>query len=174
MRQIPSLRPRESTGPSLYAPDEPKSVFDSLDETCQLLDETEGQFFRERSIDIAGEYLCSSRDEYAKAKAVRQFMALIDLGPSGQPWFHMPAIGIFCDQRIIVIVMHDGMGARSNEGHLAAKNVQKLRNLVDARRADESADTGYARVSSSRLSDVAGIFKHGHAAKFEDGNARPP
>ena len=80
MRQIPSLRPREAAGPSLYAPDEPKSVFDSLDETCALLDETEGQFFRERSIDIAGEYLCSSRDEYAKAKAVRQFMALIDRG----------------------------------------------------------------------------------------------
>lgn len=80
MRAIPSLRPRESTGPSLYAPDEPKSVFDSLDETCELLDETEGQYFRDRSIEIAGEYLCSSRDEYAKAKAMRQFMALIELG----------------------------------------------------------------------------------------------
>ncbi len=80
MRQINSLSPCESTGPGLYAPDEPKSVFDSLDETCALLEETEGQFFRERSIEIAGEYLCSSRDEYAKAKAVRQFMALIDRG----------------------------------------------------------------------------------------------
>jgi hypothetical protein len=81
MRQLIQHRPRESAGPSFNPPDEPKSVFDSLDETCALLDETEGQFFRELSIEIAGEYLCTPlRDEYAKAKAVRQFMALIYRG----------------------------------------------------------------------------------------------
>jgi len=80
MRTLIQHRPRESTGPSLYAPDEPKSVYDDINDVCELLLETEGEHIQDRSIEVIAEYLCSSRDEYAKAKAVRQFMALIDRG----------------------------------------------------------------------------------------------
>ena len=76
MRQIPSLRPNPNAGPSLNPPDS-ASVYDCLNTVCELIDEVEGEFVRERAVEIIGEWLCSPQDSYAKAKRDRLFDELV-------------------------------------------------------------------------------------------------
>ncbi|MGN6223670.1 hypothetical protein [Pseudoxanthomonas sp.] len=77
MRQIPSLRPRESTGPSLYAPDEPKSVYDDINDVESILADKAEDFIRERATEAISEYLCGPRDSYSNGKLTRRMLDVI-------------------------------------------------------------------------------------------------
>lgn len=78
MRQIPSLRPREGAGPSLYAPDEPKSVYDDINDVESILADNAEDFIRERAIEAISEYLCGERDSYASRKLARRMLDVAD------------------------------------------------------------------------------------------------
>lgn len=76
MRQIPSLRPRETAGPSLYAPDEPVSVYDDINDVESILADAAEDFIRERAVEAISEYLCGPRDSYASGKLTRRMLDL--------------------------------------------------------------------------------------------------
>ena len=60
------------------------------------------------------------------------------------------------------------MRARPNHGHVTLQNIKQLREFIDARPAQEFADTSYAAVAATCLSDIGPILKHRHRPEFQD------
>ena len=59
--------------------------------------------------------------------------------------------------------------ARTDERHVAAENIDELRQFVDARGADDLADAGDARVALAGIDAGAGVLRaDGHAAKLQN------
>jgi hypothetical protein len=56
----------------------------------------------------------------------------LDLRPPGDPGFDVMTKCIFRQQLAVVVVMGDGMWAWTYERHVAAKNIEKLRQFVNA------------------------------------------
>lgn len=76
MPTIYSLRANPNAGPSLNPPDT-SSVYECLNTVCEMIDDAEGEFVRERAVEIIGEWLCSPQDSFAKAKRDRLFDELV-------------------------------------------------------------------------------------------------
>src|SRR5690606_5777002 len=89
-------------------------------------------------------------------------VALLDLGPAGEPRPHGEAMA---EQRKAVDqlgVELGALGARADEAHVAAQHVPQLRNLVDARAAQEATHPRDARIAhlGERRARVLGAFDH--------------
>src|SRR5262249_1848346 len=93
----------------------------------------------------------------------RRAVAVIDLGPTGQPRLDQMALGVELNLFAQLLDEERSFGARPDEAHLAAQNIDKLRNLVNAGFANESADAGDARVAvlrPLRLAVFFGVLQH--------------
>ena len=65
-------------------------------------------------------------------------------------------------------VMGDGMRTRADQRHVAAQDVDKLRQFVNAGGAQHPAKGSDTRVMSRRLDDAVAFFHHGHRTKLEN------
>ncbi len=75
---------------------------------------------------------------------------------------------VFRQQFAIVAVMGDGMRTRADQRHVAAQDIEKLRQFVNAGGAQQAAEPRDARVMPGRLGDAVAFFHHGHRTKLEN------
>src|SRR6516165_2689725 len=92
----------------------------------------------------------------------------VDLRPTGHPRFDMVAEGIFRDQSLVLIVMRKRMRSRADQGHVALHNIEELRELINARRAQYLPDSGNPAVAALRLANRRSVLHDRHGSKFED------
>src|SRR5262249_18311987 len=86
-----------------------------------------------------------------------------DLRPSGQPWFNEVTLRKERDLLVELLDKIRALGARPDKAHLAAQNVDELRDLVDAGPADEISypgDTRIAFLRPLRRAILLGVLPH--------------
>src|SRR5262249_12372056 len=74
---------------------------------------------------------------------------------------------IIAQHHLEVIVVRQGMRARTYQRHLAPQDIQELRQFVDARRSQQASDRRDARVVALRLDDVTAILLDLHGPEFQ-------
>src|SRR5262249_52898812 len=92
----------------------------------------------------------------------------VNLGPACHARLHGKPVLVTGDQGAVFHIVGDRMRTRADQGHVALQHIQKLRQLVDARPAQEFTDTRYAQVAASCLNDVRSILEHRHRPEFVD------
>jgi hypothetical protein len=66
------------------------------------------------------------------------------------------------------VIMGDCVWPGSDQRHLAGKDVEKLRQLVQIAPAEKAADPGNAFIALPRLMKLLAILERGHRAEFEN------
>jgi len=99
-----------------------------------------------------------------------------------QPLLHQPDLrgfgaaaaqlmpkGTIRQQFAIGAVVGDGIRTRADQRHVAAQDVEKLRQFVDAGGAQHATEIGgNPRVMSGRLGDAVALFHHRRGAQLKD------
>src|SRR5262249_14982242 len=88
----------------------------------------------------------------------RRGVTVIDLRPPGQTRLDQMPLGVELNLLAQLLDEERAFGARADETHLAAQNIDELWDLVNAGFADESADAGDARVATLRPLRLAVFF----------------
>lgn len=92
----------------------------------------------------------------------------VDLGPARYAWLDLLADIIIPDQLRIVIIMCKCVRARTNEGHIASKNVHKLRKLVNTGASKPATNPRNTTVTAPRLLYHSPVLENDHRSKLED------
>src|SRR5690242_5851806 len=92
----------------------------------------------------------------------------VDLRPTGQARLHMLTKGVVGDEFGVPVVMGNGMRPRTDQRHVSSQHIDELRQLVDARGAQDATDASDAGIVFAGLLDHAAVFEHVHGAKLED------
>eukprot|EP01136_Pigoraptor_vietnamica_P003704 Opistho-1_new@33256 len=103
-------------------------------------------------------------------------MALVDLRPAGDARPHDMAVAVERQFLLIPFGEHFRLGPRPDPAHLAAQDVHDLRQLVDARPAQEPAEPGDARIivaGHRRAPRILGHFAASHRAELEHRERAP-
>ena len=91
------------------------------------------------------------------------------LCPASQARAHRSAVRVMRDG-VDELLDEDGpLGSRADEGHVATQDIDGLRNLVDAGKADEAAHPRHPAIAHrgpDRRAGLLGIDRHG--AKLQD------
>ena len=90
------------------------------------------------------------------------------LRPAGDAGLDVVTTGIELDRTVVELIVNQRVRTRSDERHVAAQHVQKLRQFVDVQFADDAADARDAIVVRGRLFDVAVVLHRLHRAELAD------
>src|SRR5947207_12535387 len=91
----------------------------------------------------------------------------MDLRPTRHPRFHHMAQLIPRNVAAEIIDEDGPLGSRSDEAHVAGEHVEELRQLVDARPAQEGADSSDARIGWLREARAFLFGAVAHRAKLQ-------
>src|SRR4029078_12153110 len=88
----------------------------------------------------------------------RRAVAVLDLGPAGDP--RLDRVPLLVERDLLRELLDEktAFRARPHEAHVAAQDVVELRQLVEARLADEAADAGDAIVAGLRPEPLGAPF----------------
>src|ERR1700712_4004989 len=93
----------------------------------------------------------------------------VDLGPAGNARLDPVTMDVTRYDLLIKIVMLKGMRTRSHYRHVAAQHVEELRQLVEARAAQESANTCNVWIVARGLLQLPRLLHmHAHGAELVD------
>ena len=87
---------------------------------------------------------------------------------AGQPRLDLHPVAELRQQRAVVLHVFNPLRARADQRHLAPKDVEKLRQLVDARAAQHAADGRDARVVVHGELCAILLRIHDHGAEFDE------
>src|SRR4051812_27386419 len=76
------------------------------------------------------------------------------------------AIGL--NQGAVLVIMRKGMRAGTHQRHVAPKDIEKLRQLVDTKAPQNCANTRHSRIVSTGLYDIRAVLMDTHRPEFED------
>src|SRR5215475_15890188 len=96
----------------------------------------------------------------------RRAIWVTDLSPTGQPRFHQMALGVIRDALFELLDELRAFRARPDQTHLAAQYVEKLRDLIDAKLADDPPDSRRPRVVHARPDRALGFGVGPHRAEL--------
>src|SRR5439155_24548728 len=105
--------------------------------------------------------------ELASDLGHRARVAALDLRPAGESRLHKQPRAEMRDLRLQVTLELGPLRAGTDEAHLAAHDVQKLRKLVQARGAEKPADPRHSLVALFRVARSAGLGVRGHRPQLE-------
>jgi len=92
-----------------------------------------------------------------------------DLRIAGEPGLDLHAVAELRHAAAVIIDVFDALGPRADERHLAAQDVEKLRQLVDARAAQDAAHGRDARVVLHGELRAVRLRVHDHGAELDEG-----
>src|SRR5262245_45442896 len=98
----------------------------------------------------------------------RSAVGVTDLRPSGQSRFDQMTLGVIGDLLFKLFDEDLAFGARSDQSHLAAHDVDQLRQFIDPQFANPSADAGHARIATGGPNRAVRFGVHPHRTKFDD------
>jgi hypothetical protein len=90
-----------------------------------------------------------------------------NLRQAGNSWLDEEAV--FIKRKLLSEsqVQAQGMGARSNDCHVSQQNIEELRKFVQPHSANETTNTGYARVVSGAGDGAKAALQHRHRPEFD-------
>src|SRR5262245_17951703 len=94
----------------------------------------------------------------------RRAIWVTDLLPTGQPRLHQMALGVIRDELFEPLHELWALRARTDQTHLAAQDVEKLRGLVDVKPADDPPDSRHAGVILASPDRAVGFGVESHRA----------
>jgi hypothetical protein len=77
------------------------------------------------------------------------------------------AESIIAQHRLKVVVVGQGMRARTYQRHVTPQHIQELRQFVDTRRPEQASNHSYARVVALRLDDANAVLLNRHGPEFQ-------
>src|SRR5512147_2387277 len=92
----------------------------------------------------------------------------VNLGPSRDAGLHLMPQHVVLDQFLIELVMRHSMRPRPDDGHVAHQYIEKLRQLIQTRPAQERANGGNSRIALLRLENFIIVLAYSHGAEFID------
>ena len=92
----------------------------------------------------------------------------VDLRPTRDARLDVLADVVVVDEHRVILVVCDGMRTRADQGHLAAQDIDQLRQLVDARLPEPTPNPRHATIVCLRLLHDCAVLGDRHGAKFED------
>src|SRR5687768_12654235 len=92
----------------------------------------------------------------------------MDLGPAGNA--RLDPLAMCVDRELVaqLLVVRDGVRARTDQAHLADEHVDQLRQLIDRGRANKAPDACNARIVLLGLFHVVAALGDAHRAKLPD------
>src|SRR5262249_17552745 len=92
----------------------------------------------------------------------------VALGPAGNPRFNVVPESIIRDRSLKFVVMGDRVRPWTDQRHFAAQDIEKLRQLINARFAQKAPDPSDSRIPPRSLADGRAIIPRGHGSEFVD------
>src|SRR5260221_6453691 len=92
----------------------------------------------------------------------------VHLGPAGDSRLHLVTEHVLEDPRAILHVVRDRVRARPDHGHVARKDVEELRQLIDRGATKKCPEAGHPWVVTSGLLHLVMVFEDPHGSKFPD------